>query len=268
MIFEEIETGARYSLADFGLDLQSGYDHPTPKTNDKLLYISGKHGAWDFGAELEPLPINLPVVLLEGSREFLQIKLREFNAFLFDEFAQPRTFKFFFDYEMDKFYYARYSGQIRPNRFAGLGSFTLPLTAFDPFAKFVVPTDEIDWNAEIPFTADISLDSQYAFNVTEPQTLNIINDGDLAVRPNILINGTADSLTLVINGESFSFGSISSPIEVKGETFEVKVNGADSFSAMSGDKKKLWLMPGENEVAVSGSNLNINLTFRYHYQYV
>lgn len=252
---------------EFGLIFLQDHYHPmTPGIRNKTLAIPGMSGEWDFGSERGPKPFNLPFGIIEYDRYEKQRKLRNFVSFLFDVYGQPRPMKLIFDYEPDKFNMVKLASKIDPQRLIHAAEFDLPLIAHYPDAEFIVPTDEIGWDSDIPFTSDISLDGEYVFDITGPKTLNIINDGTLVVKPTILITGTANSLSLTINGESFSFGSISTPIEI--QKYLVKVNGVSSLSAMTGKIENLNLLPGDNVVQIDGINLNLNIRFKFNYQYI
>jgi phage-related protein len=123
-----------HTLDYFGLIPLKGHDNPTPSTRDKSLVIPGKHGSWDFGADMDVIQFNFPMAFNEEDRTAVQKRIREFVSFLLDSKGKPRTFTLAFDYEPEKYYYVRYSGQIKPERLFGLGTFDLPLTAFDPVA--------------------------------------------------------------------------------------------------------------------------------------
>jgi phage-related protein len=123
-----------HTLDYFGLMALKGHSNPTPATRDKSLVIPGKHGAWDFGADMDIIQFNFPMAFFGEDRKAVQKRIRDFTAFLFDSKGKPRTFTMAFDYEPEKYYYVRYSGQIKPERLFGMGTFDLPLTAFDPVA--------------------------------------------------------------------------------------------------------------------------------------
>lgn len=255
-------------LSEFGLIERQGHSNPmTPSTRDKTLVIPGRNGAYHFGTDWDVRPFNIPVAVKKERME-MQLDMRAFTAFLLDPYGQPREIKLIFDYEPDKFYMVKYSGQITPERLWNLGQFELPFIAYDPLAKFVSSTKDILMESDIPILSDITLDADYTYQVKGNTTLDIINDGTIVIRPTIFIEGTAQSLTLTLNGESFSFGEINGSVEINGEQYLVKVNGNDSLSATTGDLTKLLLLPGNNEVVISGSGININIIFDFHHPYM
>lgn len=262
-----ITLDGRY-LKEFGLIEKQGHSNPMiPSTRDKTLVIPGRNGAYHFGTDWDVRPFSIPVAV-QKDRADIQVCLREFTAFLLDPFGKPREIKLVFDYELDKFYKVKYSGQITPERLWNLGQFELPLVAYDPVANFITTTNDIILDSDVPVLSDITLDAEYSYKITSYTTINIINDGTLAVRPYVFISGNAQSLTLTLNGESFSFGQINGQIEINGEQYLVEVNGNETLSAMIGNLVKFFLMPGNNEVILSGSNLNLEVIFDFYHQYM
>ncbi|MCM3665506.1 phage tail family protein [Mesobacillus subterraneus] len=262
-----------YSPDEFGLVFLKDHYHPaTPEMRNRTMTIPGMPGEWDFGSEWGSRPFNLPFAVIEYDRYELQRKLRAFVAFLMDAYGKPREIRLSFDYEPDKYYSVKVAGKVDVERAIHTGQFSLSLIAHKPMANFIVPTDEISWDSDIPFTADISLDSQYVYDITAPTTINIINDGLVSVKPLILISGTASSLTMQYNAQKFSFGSISAPalvpMEIDVERYTVRINGVPTLSALTGPIEKMFLYPSDNAISVDGTDLNIKLTFRFNHQYI
>ncbi|WP_240035314.1 phage tail domain-containing protein [Neobacillus notoginsengisoli] len=259
----------KYRFEYFGFEPEAGYEDPiTPMFERKTLLIPGKVGAWDFGIEEREKPFAFPLRIDERLHNDMQKKFDDFIAFWFDAFGKPRKVKIVRDYDPDKFYIVKIAAEILPERLPEEGNFILPLVANYPRRRFIESTENIGWDSDIPFESDISFDGEYEFQITAPQQLNIVNDGKLAIRPTIRITGATDTLTLSINGQSFSFGKITSPIDIRGEEYTVLVGGKSSFSAMNGDITKLILLPGDNLISVSGTNLNINISFTFHFEYL
>lgn len=107
-----------------------------PPTRDKLSVIGGKHGAWDYGAEMQPMGFVFYCYFHDDvTHTEIQAAIRTLNAYLLDGYGRPVTHELIFDTEPDKRYYVRYSGE------AGVDTgnmqrrkFSLPLVAFDPVA--------------------------------------------------------------------------------------------------------------------------------------
>jgi predicted phage tail component-like protein len=123
------------TLTELNLILAPGKEWAVaPSTKDYTLEIAGRHGAWDFGADLERLEFALPVTAMRKDAATLQQTLRDLTAHLFDSNGRPKTMKLIFEEESDKYYNVRYSGSLPVDRLLGIGEFTLPLVAFDPFS--------------------------------------------------------------------------------------------------------------------------------------
>ncbi|HET6528950.1 MAG TPA: phage tail domain-containing protein, partial [Balneolaceae bacterium] len=61
------------SFAELGIGIEPDYQRPmSAPTRDYTMEIPGKHGAWDFGADLGPKPFSLPCHLTEDSPAGLQ----------------------------------------------------------------------------------------------------------------------------------------------------------------------------------------------------
>ncbi|MCT8138648.1 phage tail family protein [Anaerobacillus sp. CMMVII] len=252
------------------LDVRLNVDAPgLSSTRDRIVVIPGRHGAIDFGADLSEGYHPIPCDIRKRNMTEVQNVVRELNQLLLDPYGNPKTVKLRYGFEPDKFYFVRYSGELPISRLAVKGSFTLPFVAYDPNAKFVVSTEEITWDSDVPFMSDVTLGSDYEFDINSNQTIVIHNFGTMVVKPTVVIEGSATSLALSLNGESFSFGSFSnSTIEIVSEKFNVYKDGDYQFSLMEGNIDKLILMPGTNDVIVSGSNLNIKITFKFHAKYL
>lgn len=259
----------KYRFEDFGLICEVGHEHPlTPNMERKTLAIPGRVGLWDFGVEIRERPFNFPMGLIEMDRMELQYKLNKFIDFLFDPFGQPRSIKIIFDYEPDKFYLVKCSEVISPERMINASRFNLPFVADYPYKQFIVQSGEIIWDSDVPIQSDVTwLSSGNDFEIKTSQTIEVFNDGNLIVRPKILINGTSSSLTLTLNGESFSFGIINQPIVIDSERYLVNINGIDNLTVMKGNLEKLFLMPGTNRIIINGNNLDLHLTFEFYNQY-
>ncbi|NOU63181.1 phage tail protein [Paenibacillus sp. LMG 31461] len=172
-----------YSLDYFGLIIQPGHEHAIlPSTVDRTLAISGKHGLWDFGADLGPRSFSFPLAwAYELNRVTLQQRIRQFAAFLLNSSGRPRSIKLEFDYEPGIYYVVRLVGNLVPERVFSLAFFKLPLIAFEPFAFGQ------EHNSDITITSS-------------PSTLTIVSSGNVKTEPTItLINtgvNTIHGLTL------------------------------------------------------------------------
>src|SRR5690554_5423955 len=73
-----------------------------PPTDDRLVPIPGRPGAYDFGADLQPRPFKLECGFIDAvldSDVKLQEAVRDFAAHLINENGQPREMTLVFDME-------------------------------------------------------------------------------------------------------------------------------------------------------------------------
>jgi phage-related protein len=254
---------------EFGLIFLKDHYHPhTPEMRSKTLIIPGRPGAWDFGSEWGSRPINLPFGIIEYDRLVMQRKIRAFVAFLLDPYGRPREVKLTFDYDPDKHYPVKLAAQISPERLFFAEQFELPLVAHDPYAKSLLLSDQITMGSDISVMADITVGAEYEYTITGSTVIEIINDGTVAVRPDIYIDGTAANIVVwhTQTNKTFFINSITSPIEINGESFTVKVNGANNLNKLNGDF--IELLPGSNSLVITPENANLNLRFSFYHKYI
>lgn len=260
-----------YTFEDFGLIEEFGHVHPsTPEINEQTLSIPGRPGLLSLGTQIGAKQFSLPVKVFVRDRYERQRRKNKFVAFLFDEYRQPREFKLSFDYEQDKYYIAKIANQFTPEMLFQMDQFELPLVANDPTKYFLIDADEIRMGSHIPIISHVRAGARHSFAITSNQTIKVINDGTLALRPRINISGTATSLTIknTRNNQSFKMTNIvsSKPVVVEGETYMVTEGGTDTFSKLVG--KFIDLLPGDNSLAISGENMNLTISFKYKSQFM
>jgi predicted phage tail component-like protein len=259
-----------YSLRSFGLCCEK-QNHPlTPNFKSKTLSIPGKVGLYDFGAEMQEREISFNIGAIDKDKTALQYKLRQFVAFLHDAYGKPRSIRLTFDYEPDKYYVVKISNRIEPDRVSRTGKFTLQFTAYDPYAYSSVYADEILWGSNI-----ITFISSYLLGhsgsdglktINAPTTLNIHVDG-LAIKPVIEITGSATSLVISANGYTIvlpAFASASWVIDCNNYT--VLKNGANAFGLVS--LREFILLPGNNDVSVTGTGINVSTRIKSRDKYI
>lgn len=254
---------------EFGLIFLKDHYHPhTPEMRSKTLIIPGRPGAWDFGSEWGIRTFTLPFAIIEYNKLEMQRKIRAFVAFLLDSNGRPREVKLTFDYDNDKYYSVKLAAQISPERFFFAEQFELPLVAHDPFGKSLVSSDEITMDSDVSIQADIMWDTGLSERtITAPETFIIVNNGTVALRFSYVVEGSGTNVTLSANGKIFSLGTFSNKTyEVNGDMFTVKVNGVTDLTTTSGDF--IELLPGSNDITVSGSNLNLTISESLTYKYI
>src|SRR5690606_33054107 len=61
-----------------------------PSTVDRTMPIPGRHGAWDFGADLGPRQFALDCALIEQDAVALQLAVEQVAALLLEKHGRPR----------------------------------------------------------------------------------------------------------------------------------------------------------------------------------
>lgn len=259
-----------FTFTDFGLIEEFGHVHPsTPEFSDKTINIPGRPGLLSFGTQIGAKQFTFKLKVFVRDRFERQRRKNNFVAFLFDAYRQPRTFKLTFDYEPDKYYLAKVSSQITPEMLVVMDQFELTVVANDPNKYFITKSEEITWeNDEILISSDILwMTGDGVHSVTTPSTIEVINNGNLAQLASFTISGTGTNVGFSCNGKSFSLGTFTNTtFEIDGKTYSVKKNGVDSFSALTG--KFIELLPGVNNVQITGSNLNLTISENLRYAYM
>ncbi|MDR4318672.1 Phage-related protein [Niallia circulans] len=259
-------------LPDIGVIVLVGGEEPAlPTTRDRSVVIPGRPGAYDLGGELGVRNFELNCAIA-GVRDhnLIATKVREFTQLLIDRYGRPKTVKLRFESEPDRFYYVRYSGNIPVDKIAYTAKFTVPMTAFDPYAKSLVTNDEVAWGSE-----KITFESQYSLGnsgggkpvtITNATSLNVYVEG-LLVRPVIAIEGSGTDVVIGVNGNEMLLESFENKIIIIDcENFTVTVNGESSLSILSGNF--IELLNGDNSISISGTNLNLTIATKFRDQFI
>lgn len=254
----------KFRFEDFGLILEEGHDHPaTPFFENKTLSIPERPGKWDFGTEIREKTFNLPLATQSRDRVKLQSQLNQFVSFLFDDYGKPKLFKIVFDYEPDKYYMVKVSNSFSPLRIKPFARFNLSLIANDPYKKSNTYNDEINWDSTTATYDDSwSMDTVFVNNkvITSNQIVETYVNG-LALRPDILISGTGSNVTFTLNDQSFTLKDFTNAIFlIRGKDYTCFKNDIDNLTEMTGDF--LTLLPGVNELTITGTNMSFNLSIK------
>ena len=224
------------------------------------------HGAHNFGSFIEPRQLTASIgIPNQATISDVQVIVRKIASMLLDQYGKPKEVTLKYDYEPDKHYKAKFSGSININRILDSGIFPIPFTAYDPYAYSNVFSDEITWGSEV-----ITFESNYLLghegtagmvDITSPQTINVTVAG-YALKPIFEISGSADSLIVTNDGQSFSLPSFSNTDWVIDcERYTVTKNGVNAFGETG--LREFWLHEGNNAVQISGSNINISIRIKF-----
>jgi predicted phage tail component-like protein len=257
-----------YTFADFGLIELQGHEHPmTPVVEQKTLAIPGRPGLWHFGTENREKQFSVSLGLIEYDKYEKQRKLNAIVAFLHDAYGQPREIKWVYDYEPDKFYTVKLAEQINPERLIHAARFTLAFVAYFPYKRFIVPSDAIIWDSDVPILSDAIMDTGLTeWTITKPQTLQVINNGSKAIPFTFLLEGSGTNVSISANGKTMTLGSFTSKTIEVAENYTVKVDGTDNLTISNGVFPEL--LPGVNQVSIAGSGLNLTISEKITYQYL
>ncbi|MDP4095477.1 phage tail family protein [Paenibacillus sp. P96] len=155
-----------------GLLVMRGTERPILSgTRDRTLTIPGRVGAWDYGADLDVKNFSLNCRFIAKSPAELQYSAETLARLLIDSYGKPRTFDLSFEDHPDRTYKVRYSGSLSIERLVGMGDFSLPLTAFDPFAYGPQKLQEL-------------------IITQSPQVISVRSEGDIRAAPEIILTNT------------------------------------------------------------------------------
>ncbi|AYB47123.1 distal tail protein Dit [Paenibacillus lautus] len=236
-------------------------------TVDTIVTVPGMHGAYDFGATMGPKQFELECAFFAKNHIELQQRVSALAAFLLDGDGRPRTMPIIFANQPDRQYTVRYSGDLQIDRISGLGTFTLPFTAFDPFAYSKTSTsDLLTWDTDYTWEDDFVWDDGYSFDFIGPGIAEINNLGSLNAEPIIEISGSFSSLSLTVGGIVFTYNTPMSGtlvIDFKRKTAKSGTqNVLQNTNAQFGK-----IPPGTSNIVVGGSGLNITMELKFNFKY-
>ena len=255
-----------YTDKDFGLKALIEHSHPlNAEIQPKTVKIPGRAGVYSFGDELGSKPFSITFDVIEYDTIVMQQKLYKFISFLQDDFGYPREVKMIYDYAPDRFYMVKLNQAVDPQRLIGISQFILQFVANDPYSYSTVYSDEVTWgNETITFESSYLLGHEGTagnVHVTEDTTIDLTVSGK-AIQPIIEIKGTADNLSLEVNGYSIDFPNFSNTNWVIDcENYTVLKDGVNNFNDVK--LRKFILLPGLNSVSITGTNIDIDINFRY-----
>lgn len=235
-------------------------------TIDTIVTVPGMHGAYDFGATMGPKQFELECAFFAKNHFELQQRVSALAAFLLDGDGRPRTMPIIFANQPDRQYMVRYTGESPIDRIGGLGTFTLPFTAYDPFAYSRDWSHQINVDSYIFVDNDLLLDSAYDFNITQPQSIQVQNLGTLNAQPIIEISGAFSYLSLSVGGVVFIYNVPMSGVLVL--DFARKTAKIGTTNVLQNTNAQFGkLQRGTSSIIVGGSNLNFAMTIKFRHKY-
>jgi len=235
-------------------------------TVDNTVTVPYMHGAYDFGAHMGPKPFTLECAFIARNHMELQERVSTLAAFLLDGDGRPKTMVIVFANQPDRQYTVRYSGDLQIDRIAGLGTFTLPFTAYDPFAYSTWESDELNVDSLVSVDSDIYVDTGYTFSVNSPQSITIYNYGNQNAQPIIEISGALSSLSITIGGVEFIYSvPMSGTLTID---FKRKTARIGTTNVLQNTNAKFGKLPiGTSNLVVGGTGLNFSMAIKFRQKY-
>ena len=249
---------------DFNLKTLTEHSNPAQaEFSHKSMHIAGLPGLLDFGSEIEGKSFEINLNQLVRQELDLAQTINALNQFFFDEYKQPRFIKIIFDYDPNKYIWAKVAESFTPNRATLLKKLTVPFIQFDANKYSVVVADEIVWGSQqIDFQADYKLghtgsgarDTQ----ITSNTTIRPFLEG-LALMPFIVLNGSGTNVKITCANRELNIGTfVGKEIEIDTENYVTYTNGVESNI----DLNEFYFVPNE-PVSITGTNMNFKLTVHY-----
>jgi predicted phage tail component-like protein len=241
-------------------------------TVDTIVTVPGMHGAYDFGATMGPKQFELECAFFTKNHIELQQRVSALADFLLDGNGRPRLMRIIFANQPDRFYTVRYSGDLNIDRISGLGTFTLPFTAYDPWAYAKESTATLlTWDTDYTWDDDFAWSDGYRFDFRGPGTVEINNIGTLNAEPIIVITGSFNSLSLTLGDVQFQYNtpvntSTSGVLQIDFKRKTVRQGGTQNV-LQNTNAKFGKLPPGTSNIVVGGSNLNITMDVIFNFKY-
>lgn len=259
------------SNIDLGFIVRGTSKRPgLPSTVDRTLSIAGRHGIYDFGADLNSRLFVYDCAVITRNYKELQRVVQGIAAHLVDRHGRPRLMRLKVAERPNQYFNVRYYGAFDIQRIMGTGLFSLPLIAADPFAYSEVTNDEVNWGSEI-----ITFEDNYPMGYTGGEVIRVTGNithtvtvgSGQSIRPTILLSGNGQNVTVSANGQSFTIDNLQGKSwEIDGQTMTVTVDGENGLPSFGGDFIELY--QGDNEVTVTGSGLNCTMQVRFREKYL
>lgn len=245
--FNEIASGT------FGLICKSVKRPLVPAVKVKRVELSSTSGVYDFDGnnEYSMRSLTMRITYIGNSFEELRTRARSIAAWL-----STRTWaKLVINDEPDKYYLAKVTDEI------------------DMTSIWAAGEAEINFDCQ-PFAYSVDESLEEFNNIVESHTCDFTNPGTREINyrsPNgskslITITGSWTTLSLEMNDCILHYNHVVSNkvLVIDNVQMEVTLNAVNVFNLISGDVDDfLPIVPGENHLLVSGTNLNISISVSY-----
>lgn len=262
-------------FAEYGVRVLAGSQHDAlPETRDRTITVPGRHGAYDFGADLGVRQFELKCALIDATDPAdLQQKLRLLTAELTDAYGRPKTFELSFSEEPEKHYRVRYSGRVAVDRIYKLGLFSLPLTAYDPASYAGMnaydPLVQPQYDSGFEYGGENMYANTVSFNWAYPKHYSGFRNYSEYTTPVAMeIYGSVSnpSVTNLNTGERLMLPSITNATLTVGLDKTVLVNGSNALDDYLGDF--IIATPGNVSLLFEGENPNCQVTYEWKHKFI
>ena len=245
-----------------------------PGTRNYVEAIPLMAGAYDYGADLEPRLFSLECAFVTKNPLELQTLISDLAAYMLDANGRPRTMDLTFSLQPDRTFQVRYAGQMPIDRVVGLGRFTLPLIAYDPFSY--TPADAFDeapgdYDTGLQYDSGLMYENPLAFtweytyqmcgqyNYSKLNTPLIVTISGDVVNPSITNQNTGQTLSIstTLSGQTLVLDS---------KRMTAVVDGVSEMRYASGEFPEL--IEGNNGLIFQCSSTpNATVTFGWKHKF-
>lgn len=260
------------SFASLGLLLTKADIPLLPTTRQIEEEIPGRDGSIDLETRYGARPIELTFEFTETEEIAYQNNLSKvagaFNALKGEQILVLER-------NPGKQWRVKYNGSISIEKLAQIGTFTVPLKAFNPFAESYNKADEplkLGEGFTLGMGYKLTDNSSTTYSVTSNlTTLTVPHFGNHAAKPIITITGTGSNLTITNDSteEGFTWSgtlSANDTLVVDCDKMSIKKNGNNAFANFSGDY--ITLGEGDNSITVTATSPNLTVDFDYRHTYL
>lgn len=252
---------------DFGLYMRSEDRALLPALRKKEIIIPGRHGVYDFDDNTyDKRIISVKFMHVEQGLTALRLKARKIAAWLSGKGL------LIFDDEPDKYYIAKVYSNVSITDIATSAEFTIQFEC-QPFACYFIDTSQdFMLDSDILLDSDIRLDDVFSFQVTGNTVVEINNFGTQEINYksqqgsvwSIIITGSFSNISISMNGKTFTYNEpiINQVVEIDNVKCLVKTSGINKLSVTNAEF--LSILPGINDVTITGAGLNCEVLFKYN----
>lgn len=257
-------------ISKFGALWKSKDRSLKPSRQKSKISVPGQNGSYKFSGNqtdddrIISGTIHLPAL----SQRDLRNKARSIAAWLHGEG------ELIFDDEPDKAYIAEIYEGISLEQLVTMGSASVSFEC-GPYAHSTISTaEDVTWDSDVIWDSDITWggSDNFTFSVNEsPTVIEIENTGTVSVRPIITITGSFTDIRITINGKilGYSEAIAEETVTINNFKYTVKKGDINKLDVVTGDIENfLELLPGKNDITITGTGLNCTVLFDFKPLYI